>query len=462
MSGSGTENLKINARYDVIRKFTLLILLAAISICAGCAESTRQQASGKGAVRGINAIVSAPEVIFMIEERSIGGVRYKAVSGFTEYDDLDYNFNFDLLLPGQTAPGRLTGRYVDVLVDTEYTLVLSGTVANPSIIQWESPRRTWAGTETVFEADFAHLSPQVGEVDVYFETSGTAPDLGNEIGTFSYGDRVPHRELPDGVYVLTVTAPDDPATVLFQSQSIDSTPATRVTVALFDPDPSITADIGVNLINAAGTSSSLPDVNRPPQIRLLHAAFGTQNVDGYLASDFANIIFPNTGFGEISAYADFPGNSSLLTMTAVGDETSIVYEETIGITQNAKSTVVLRDEPATLGYTILLNDARPLSTFGVVRIANISVNHEFLDVYSLAPGTAIDSNVQARWSFLPSLLDTGYYSVTDGSQELTVTVSNEKTVLSAPITIDVTAGDIVDVVILDTADGNAVEMRVLQ
>ncbi len=458
--GLEIQLLNIIKLHSVWRRILLLVIFGGVSLAVGCADSTRPQATGKGFIRGINASVTSPELIFMIEERSIGGVQYKRVSGFNEYDDLTYNFNFDVVLPGDTEPNRLAGRNIDVIVDTEYTLVLTGSIANPSILQWESPQRVWAGTETVYEADFAHLSAQLGQVDVYLEQSGTAPVLGNEVGTFSFGDRVPYIEFPDGSYVLTVTAPDDPSTVLFQSQPLASTPATRVTFAIFDPDPSITAAVAVNLISAGGSSTSLGDINSPPEIRLLHTAFGTQNVDAYLAGDMANVIFPDVGFGELSAYADFPGNAALLTTTEVGDATTVVFEETVGITQNARTTVLLRGDPATLGYSVLLNDARPLSTFGVVRIANMSVNHDFLDVYSQEPGTAIDSAVRPRWSFLTSLLDTGFYAVTNGMHELTMTVSGEKTVLSAPIVIDVSASDIVDIVILDTADANTVEVRV--
>ncbi len=146
--------------FSMIRR--LLVLVATLTVVAtvsGCAESTREQATGEGNIRGINAIVTAPLVSFLIEERVLGNVDFKGNSGFSVFDDLHYNFNFDLLRPGILEADRLTTQLIDVIADTEYTVVLTGTIANPSSFFWEDPIREWSGTETVFEIVFAHLTP---------------------------------------------------------------------------------------------------------------------------------------------------------------------------------------------------------------------------------------------------------------------------------------------------------------
>ena len=70
---------------DQVKKFRLARRLApvgmALLVVAGCAEGTRPEATGKGLVRGIHAIVDAPELTFLIEEKNIGGVGYRRVSG---------------------------------------------------------------------------------------------------------------------------------------------------------------------------------------------------------------------------------------------------------------------------------------------------------------------------------------------------------------------------------------------
>lgn len=254
-------------------------LLAAVAVTvllvlgAGCSESQFDQATGKGWVRGINSIVDSPELFFVIEGQAEGGITFRETEGFNEWDDLSYNFSFDLFRQGEDAPDRLVTQLVDVEPDIEYSLALIGSLDEPSLLMWEVPERAWDGSETVFEADFVHLSPQIGQLDIYYAPEGTAPAAGNQVGTLSYGERLPYREFEQGDYVLVLTAPGDPATVILESAPLASAPAERITLALFDPDSTITSAVGVNIISRDGTSATVGDANAPPRVRMLHAAF---------------------------------------------------------------------------------------------------------------------------------------------------------------------------------------------
>ena len=114
-----------------------LLLTLTLALAAGCVESSRQDATGKAAIRGVNAIVTAPDVSFKIEERTLQTLTYGAVSERQRYDDLSYQFNFDATIPGRSAPLRLASRSLDVVRDTDYLFALTGTVDNPAIVLWE-------------------------------------------------------------------------------------------------------------------------------------------------------------------------------------------------------------------------------------------------------------------------------------------------------------------------------------
>ena len=101
----------------------LATIIMASLLLAGCAESTRPMATGNGNVRGINAIVTSPELIFLNEEQPIGNVNYRDVAGFKEWDDLTYNFNFDILLPDTEQAERLATQFIDVQADFEFAAV---------------------------------------------------------------------------------------------------------------------------------------------------------------------------------------------------------------------------------------------------------------------------------------------------------------------------------------------------
>jgi hypothetical protein len=445
----------------------VLTALLASMLVAGCAESTRPKANGKGFIRGINSIVTAPELIFRIEERSVGSVNFRDVAGFDEWDGLNYNFSFDLFLPGASSPDRIATEAVDILAETEHTMVLTGTLDNPSIWSWQTPRRVWSGTETVFEADFIHVSPLLGEVDIYYAVEGTPPVLGNEIGTLTSTERLPYLEFPAGDYELIITAPDDPTTILFQSSALTRAPAERISIAIFDPDPSITAPVGVNIIFAGGASQGLSDINSPPLVRTYHAAFGTENFSGYFNNDFNNVIYPNVAFGEISAYADITETLTPLTLTAVGDPTDIIHEVEIQSVINSKRTLFLFGEPdglleGALFTRVIPNDARPLSTFPVIRVTNFSSNLSGLDIYDVESGTVIDEDVLPRFAGTVAGLTTQFFDTKTGARDIVITLNGEKDPVAAPLVLDLANGSVVDMVILDTINPTAVELKIVE
>jgi len=442
-----------------IRAVALAVTLLALA--AGCAESSRQQATGKGSVRGINAIATAPSINFLIEERSIDQVSFRESTGFRDYDDLDYTFSFDLLPFAGVAGRRLASQYIDFVAGTEYTLVLTGSVANPSVMLWEAPERDFADGDTVFEIDFVHLAPLLGEVDVYFVESGEAPVSGMEVGKLQSGERVPYAEFQAAAYQVVVTPPGDDSTELFRSSELNATGGVRNSVVLFDTDPTVTAPVSVALIGAGGNSVALPDVDSPAQLRLMHASFATENVDVYLGEAPGELTFQNVGFGELSPFEDFDEASKPVVVTAAGDPDTTLLEGTATVASNSRSTLLLIGTANVLTFTTLRDDGRPVATFPTIRIVNAAVSQPAVDVYLLEPGTPIDGEVLPSTFFLSPPFDTGYFPVTSGELELTVTEAGQLTTLSEPVLLDLANGDVVDLAILDTAEADVLEVRVI-
>ena len=448
--------------FSMIRR--LLVLVATLTVVAavsGCAESTREQATGKGSIRGINAIVTAPVVSFLIEEQVLGAVNFKGNSGFSAFDDLHYNFNFDLLRPGILEADRLSTQLIDVIADNEYTVVLTGTIANPSSFFWEYPIREWSGTETVFEMVFVWLAPSMGKLDFYFAPPGTVPVLGQAVGTLTNGARLPILEFEEALYELILTPKDDPATIVYQSAALVPIAQSRGTIAVFDADPTLTGNVGVNFIAQSGGSSVLADVNFPPRTRTYHAAFGTENFDGYFDSDFTSTIYADIGFQELSSYADVPQVVTLVTLTPVGNSGAVIHEADVTFSASTKSNVVLAGLPGSPLFLFLVNNGRPVETFPIIRILNASLTTEILDVYLLPPGTPIEDAIIPQISRIPSLSDTGFSATSEGMLELTITLAGETTPIAAPVILDLANGDTVDTVIVDTVNPGMVELAIV-
>jgi hypothetical protein len=140
----------------------IVTALAALSLAA-CTETNLPTASGKGNLRGINAIISAPDVLFLVEERALGGLAYKGGTS-TRFDNLSYNINFDVLFPGDATRTRIATDFVEVVANTEYIFALTGALATPTLVRVEFAERQWTGTETVFEARAFHLAATAAQL----------------------------------------------------------------------------------------------------------------------------------------------------------------------------------------------------------------------------------------------------------------------------------------------------------
>ena len=85
-----------------------------------------------------------------------------------------------------------------------------------------------------------------------------------------------------------------------------------------------------------------------------------------------------------------------------------------------------------------------------------------LDIYDVEGGTAIDDQVSPRFGGIVPGVSTTFFAATAGSREFVITLNGEKAPIAAPLALDLAAGDIVDMVIVDTADPATVELRILE
>ena len=436
-----------------------LSVLAVAATLVGCTDTSFPEATGEGVVRGVNGIVNTVDVRFLIEEREIdSGLPYKSATPAQSYDDLTYTFNFDLPQP-LADPRRLASRFVDVIRDTDYTFVLAGTVDAPEVVLWERPVRAWDGSETVFELGFGHVSNTVGEVDVYFAAPGTAPALGNAVGSVAFGGRLADTEYASGDYEIILTARDDPNTVLYQSASVTLASSNSYTVAVFDADPSIAAPISVRLINLGGTSTELPDANFPPTQQFVHAAFGTGNVDVVVDGDFGNPLLADLPFGEVSGDIDVPEGPATYAFAPTGNTMVLVDDEDRSFLRGTRFMTRLLGEPGSLQTVTLSSQRRGFSTVARFRLTNASVNAQAIDVYFTDPGESIDDRN-------PNLVSLPFAGVTPVTQqlaqdfEITVTANGEKTPLVGPVPLTLATEDVVEMIVLDTADPNVAALTI--
>ncbi len=429
----------------------IVTALAALSLGA-CTETNLPTASGKGNLRGINAIISAPDVLFLVEERALGGLAYKGGTS-TRFDNLSYNINFDVLFPGDATRTRIATDFVEVVANTEYIFALTGALATPTLIRAEYPERQWTGTETVFESRAFHLAATAAQLDVYFAAPDTVPVIGDRRTTISFGELSPAFESNSGDYELVLTTHDNPNDILYRSRAITQAGATSIIYSVFDPDPSITGNLSVRVMGAGSASAELADDNVPPTIRLMHAAFPTGNVDLYANDDFTTALATDVGFGELTAEIDFPLGTVPLTFTPTGNPGVLLHEDDLTVLPGTRNTVFLISDNAVLGIIGFPDDPRPVETTGRLRLVHLADNVALVDLYIFPTGEVIDDNFP-RFFSLPFRANTGYANLDEGSYQVAITLPASKAIIGGPLTLDLSLGEVVELAILDTADPN--------
>ncbi len=440
-----------------MKRYLLAALLAAAIALAGCAkDSDLPNPSGEGAIRAINAIPASPNITFLIEERVISQVTYKNSTASSTWDDLDYTFNFEATLAGEILATRVASQFIDVVADTDYTMLISGALEAPDITVWETAAREWTGDETVFEMRFANASASLGPIDVYLLDVGSAPAAGNEVGTVAFTEITPTQDFESAELVIVFTPAGDDSTILFQSQPITPLPASSYILTVFDGDENDISPYAVRLYNIqTNTTGVLTDADTSSVGRFFHGSINAGDADIYLDDPLTVPVFAGHVFGDITDYIDLPVTGTMpVTYTAAGNIGAIIAEADPVIATGARYNFYFSrntDGDDLIGTVAF--DRRSISTRARLSIAHLATNHPVVDVYVVATGESIDE----VFPVFPSLrLQSTPFNIPlpASDYDVYVTEQNEKTVLLGPEPLSTQLGDVIEAVLLDTVDPN--------
>lgn len=441
-------------------KYSALPLVFALLITACDSGSSLPEATGKGSIRAINAIVSAPEVSFLIEERSLGTVDFRQATSPEDYDDLTYKFNFEAFFAGNTSLTRFASRSLDVVAEMDYTMVLTGTLANASVLLWESPQRTFSGTETVFEARFAHTAESLATVDYYFAPPGTAPVLGEEIATLAFGEVSSAADYAAGDYVLTVTAGDDPTDVLFQSDTATLAAANQYTITTFDGGPNTFAPIIASAYATTANAITLADINYPATVEFINGSLDLGTVDIYDDESQTSLIVDDLPHKGVSAELNLPPGSSDVSFTPFDANNPVLVEATVNFFTGIRGRVVTVGAADTLRVVAYNPDRRGVDTHTKFQVFIAASNIEFINVYVIEADAVLDEQQPVLGG-----LTVGTTSATAqlraGSYDIYLREFQGTEILAGPVRIDVAAGDVVNAIIYDDVDPAVLDFVIL-
>ena len=427
------------------RTSTFLACAAALVLAACTSDSQLPSPTGKGGVRGINAIPGSPVVTFRIEERSLGNLNYKNTSTPALYDDFEYNFNFDIINPSENEAQRIASVTQKVNNGFEYVFAISGDIANPTVTTWETPLRDWGGTETVFEARFAHLAESLGNVDVYFyEQSGPAPVQGEQVATLSFGEIMDITDFEEGDYRALVTAAGDINTVYHDSIPGIFIPRSSHLISIFDGNANDTSPYILWSMSSAGLQLRLPDTAYASTIRFVHGAATLPAVDIYNDEALTNRVWSNLSLGETSADIATVSEEVTWYFTPTGSTATVLFSQALPPGPTSTPTDLYLSGITDAWSGVNLSQDRSSSDI----LAKLSLYHsafdaETVDLYIVARGETIAEDAIPTLGRINYGLPSGTAALVAGSYDIYLTEVFRKTVVGGPYELDVAFGDVV-------------------
>jgi hypothetical protein len=445
-----------------MRRFLLLSGCLAALLIASCTSGSKfPDPTGKGSIQAINAISTSPIISFLIEERALGNVEFKAASAKTSFDDFEYTFNFDALLAGEIEQTRLESQLLQVVKDMEYTFVISGDLATPTITVWEKPERVFADGGTVLEASFGHFSPALGDVDIYFADAAIVPAAGNEIGTLTPGSNLPPMDFQAGDYVLTITTAGMPGDILFTSNVLTMAAATTMLFIIFDTDASDRGPVSVSAFNTdTGAAATLIDPLFPPTVRFIHASQDLGAVDIYIDDPVTTPIIEDQDYLGISAETEVAVGVLPITYTAFDNIGTILVDEDISMTPGVRVDYYVMGEGASPVSLATVPNRRSVETRAKFTVVYTETNHDSLDLYIVEAAADI-ADLPPRFTGLIAGLEPLLTPLPEGSFDIYLTVTGEKTVVAGPLQVDLVLGDVVTAIVYDAVNTATADIVVI-
>jgi len=444
-----------------MKRILILLSCAAALLLGACGkDSSLPSATGKASVRAINAIKTSQEFNFLIEQRLISSVAYTSVSSPARYDDLDYTFNIEVFYPGETGFRRIASRFIDFEANKDYTLLVSGSLASPTLTLWEDDERAFDAADTVFEAKFAHTAESLGALDYYFADPTIVPALGSQAATLSFGEISPPVDFEAGDFVLTITTAGNPGDVVFVSDTSALSAQATYIITPFDGDAGDTAPVLVRAINTSGNSLALPDSRFPPTIEFVNASLGLGASDIYDDEMLTSRIVTNLDYPEVSTEMELPVDAVTFYFTPTGDTTAVTLERSLAAFGGGRYRIIATGPAGNIFAVATAPNRRSVETQAKLLVFQGSSNFDFIDFYAVAAGTSIDDANPTRFALATRQVSEPL-RLAAGSYDLYATEFAEKVPLAGPYQIDVALGDVVDMIIVDTEDPSVLDVLFL-
>ena len=445
-----------------------LLPLSLALFAAACSDSG-EDITGEGSIQALHAMIDIGSVSFLIEETELSSLNYKESSGVSEFDDLEYEFSFEVFLPDDDEATVLVSTTLSVNRETDYLFALAGTFADPELVLWEQFGRDWDDeleeaddndTEvTVMEVSFGSLWKSDQAVDVYFEEPGTSPLSATPIATLGYTNLQTAIELTADEYQLVLTPPGDPETILFASDPLSVFAATSNLFVVMDDGGETAADFTVRWI---GTSlgTELFDINLEPEVSVVHAALGTDAIDVLSGGTDDAPLATDLPFQSVSAPVAVEDGVLNVNVTPAANPGVFLAEQAFSLASGSINRLYFVGPPGFNNVVLLRLNERVLATHARLQLFQAASRFSTVDIYLVDTDVDI-ALIGPNFGSIIYGTGTSMLDFDPGDYNLVVTEPGTKTIVSGPTPLSLEAGSRTGIVLLDSANLNAVDILLI-
>jgi hypothetical protein len=444
-----------------MKRIAIILTLASALMLGACGGgSGLPNATGKATVRAINAMPGSAEIVFLIEERTIGNLSYRSATAVSSWDDLDYTFNFDAYFAGSNQLTRIASQHIDMVTGQEYTLLISGTLGSPSVDVWETTKRDFAAADTVFQVRFSQNANYFTDpIDYYFAPAGVAPVSGEAVVSLSFGEIAPALDFESGSYVLTITSANDPSNILFTSDETAFAAQSDLVISPFDATANDIAEFTVQVFGLTSASARLVDSSIPASVEFLHAAMDLGTSDIYDDETLQSQALANHAYMDLSSEIPITPGVNTFRYVPAGGTSAITLEGDLDASSNTRYRFIAGGPSTAFVTLVTITDRQPIDTAAKIAFFQASNNYAFLDLYLVNQGETIDGKSPSRTGF-PPLATAPALSVAPGNYDAYVTELGKTDILAGPVNVNLALGDVVDLVVFDTAVPDVLNLQI--
>ncbi len=353
-------------------------------------------------------------------------------------------------LPGTSRPAVIGPTEITLAAGGAYAVLAVNTVAaiEPLVVTRESSAVSSANVRL----QVVHAAPAAPAVAVYVTAPGADLASSTPVGSVAFKESLAAATVPAGDYQIRVTPSGASTPVVYDSGTVSLAGGSDLLVVALQNTGPGASPISLLAVPATGSALRLLDKATPARVRVIHASPDAPAVQVIANDNFGAPLVPSLAFPNATPFLDVPGATYNLKVTPVGNNGVIAINADATLAAGAVYSIYAVGLLASIEPLILTDDPRRVATQARVRIVHASPSAGGVDLYVLAPGTALASATPA-FTNAAFKADTGYVDLAAGDYEVSVTPTGSKTAAIGPVTVTVANNGIYTVAARDAAGG---------